>query len=550
MNREKVSVTSSPRKRVSIFGAGIGGLTCAHELSKLGNYDINIYEFKNEIGGLARSSRNNEYGCATEYCWRVFFGFYGNMFRVMKEIPLNNNEPYERGIENTETSYSTLTVYKHINLMDPQPLSVQIKAYTGILKGLMSCDERLDELDAEGVTWNDMISNRIGTGDPSLFKTVGPWLGADRNKCSYRSVIKVGIEQQILPSYYPFTSYKDYVTSRPTSDAIFNPWRKLLESRGVKFHMNSGLDHIIIDDDKIKGCVVTDSINDIQTMVQSDIYILSVPIEVLSRVMKNSKGIDPDKFGLSNINTLAETCLHTQLSFQLYFNRSVSLGNKNAFLLVESPWDLIILSYDQASYEGICEREAEVKGAWSVAVTTAYVKGLNGKTFSECNYEEIIDELERQLFTNSKLQELIRENNGFDLDKNIITGWSKMWPTFKNGPDGKLFTTEPKFTNNAGSYKVRPSFKTYIPNLFISTAYVKETIDIFSMEAACLAGTLTSKAIDNRTPEPYIFHRPLLFAPFRAIDKICWTMGIDGVSLIAIMLALIIIYRQINLTKK
>lgn len=40
--------------KVIIIGAGIGGLTVAHELSKYG-YDITIYERNDIVGGLARS---------------------------------------------------------------------------------------------------------------------------------------------------------------------------------------------------------------------------------------------------------------------------------------------------------------------------------------------------------------------------------------------------------------------------------------------------------------------------------------------------------------
>ena len=41
-----------------------------------------------------------------------------------------------------------------------------------------------------------------------------------------------------------------------------------------------------------------------------------------------------------------------------------------------------------------------------------------------------------------------------------------------------MVTTDPKFSNNAGTKTLRPSF--FIsPNLYVSTAYVKETLDVF-----------------------------------------------------------------------
>ena len=78
---------SNGKKRVAIFGAGVDGLTVAHELAKFPNaYEITVYEKHAVAGGLARSGRDAQ-GCATEYCWRVFFGFYKHLFEVLREIP-------------------------------------------------------------------------------------------------------------------------------------------------------------------------------------------------------------------------------------------------------------------------------------------------------------------------------------------------------------------------------------------------------------------------------------------------------------------------------
>jgi phytoene dehydrogenase-like protein len=43
-------------KTVSIFGAGISGLTTAHELNRRG-YDVTVYEKLDSPGGVARSKR-------------------------------------------------------------------------------------------------------------------------------------------------------------------------------------------------------------------------------------------------------------------------------------------------------------------------------------------------------------------------------------------------------------------------------------------------------------------------------------------------------------
>ncbi len=553
--------------RIAIFGAGIGGLTVAHHLAKLG-YDIDIYDIKPHIGGLARSGVDPSpnpgsgtspgSGCPTEYCWRVYFGFYANYFRILREIPTS-----------TGSAINNLTVYKHINVGGSSDPPNTLLTTAAIIRGVLSCDERLDADDAKGLTWQDALHEYSFSSNttPNLFKTVGPWLGADRIKCSYRSVIKVGIEQQIIPSYIATipgsTPYRDYVTTAPSSDAIFDPWYTYLVSLGVNFHLGSGsaLSGILVS-----GTTVTSVLASGKRVV-ADYVILALPVEILEKIIKVSPTINPDKFGLPAITTLTETCLHTQLSFQLYLNTPISFGGSNAFLLVDSAWDLIVLSYDQTyDSKNICDNDPDIKGVWSVAATTAYLPGSTGKTLSESTYPEIIAELWSQLYNNKKLQDLIRQHNDFRLTKDLVVKWAGMWPTFTTTTTSTgrsiLTTTEPKFTNNAGSYSLRPSWKTYLPNLFISTAYVKETIDIFSMEAAALAGTMVAHSIDTqvlaggqnrrdesryatsdpRTPTPIHNPRPNWLAPFRGLDRVCWSLDLpNSMNTIVISMSIFII---------
>lgn len=528
---------STKGKRVAIFGGGIGGLSTAHYLSKLG-YVVDVYETKDALGGLARSERDSD-GCATEYCWRVYFSFYDNFLQVLSEIPTHIED--KDGDKNKQgCAKDQLVVYEHANLMTPLSLKDKILGYYNILSGVTACDERLDSMD--DLSWWNALGS---TSSSNLFRTIGPWLGMDRRMGSYRSVIKVGIEQQIIPSYLSAynlgTNYQDYVTSKPTSEAIFIPWRRHLESSKVRFHFGEAgtLSSLRSIDGEIRYATLANG-----AKIEADYFVLSIPVEVLERVIINSPSIDGDRIRLGAISKLKDTCLHTQLSLQLYFNRPISLGGKNAFLLVESQWDLIILSYDQAYIDTeLCTSLPEAKGGWSVAATTAYIPGLNGKTLLECNEEEIKSEIWSQLVSNKYLQTLIEENNGFNLNSSLVVKWSPLWPTFFSD-EGKLTTTEPKFTNNAGSYKLRPSLKTYIPNLFIATAYIKETIDIFSMEAACIAGKRVAHAIDPSSPDATIRPRPLIFVPFRTIDTVFWKAGLPNPILLVVIVLIYILYRS------
>lgn len=504
-------------KKIAIFGGGVGGLTVAHELSKNPWYQINVYEKKNEIGGLARSFRDPNDKCTTEYCWRVFFGFYHNILKIFEEIPLMENE--------TKTVLNNLTEYRHLNVMDSKFLFKDklIGAYN-ILYGLMSCDARLDEMDH--ISWWEALKTASSS---NLFREIGGWLGMDRYKGSYRSVIKVGIEMQIVRSLLSFGKYKDWITTQPTSEAWFDHWKKYLEKNQVHFHMNTELIDIEKNQNKIVSANVINYNNDNNQIkkIIADYYVFAIPIETLNEIIEKTHIFDYQMY--KNIQILKNTCLHIQLSFQVYFNRSISFGNnkRNAFLLIDSPWDLIVLSYDQAYNNNskiICQNNSNIKGAWSIAVCTAYIPGIVfDKPFIKCSYEEIITEIWAQLLNSPKLKKIVKENNSFILNDTLIVKWSRLWSSFYyDKTTNTLKTMEPKFTNNIGSYNLRPSFRTEYKNLYIATAYIKETIDIFSMEGACIAGKLVAHDISKECNYPIFQKRPILFSFFRFIDKFCY----------------------------
>lgn len=529
--------------RVAIFGAGVGGLSAAHELSKLPNYQIDIYEKKDAIGGLARSDRDQD-GCATEYCWRVYFDFYNNLFRTMSEIPLQCSPDHKSVLNN-------LTIYRHTNIRDtPFAFADSAKGVYNILKGFASCDQRLDAMDS--FSWHGVLdSESKSVGNPLLH--IGGWLGMDRLKGSYKSVVKVGMEMQIMPSYI-CPGYKDWITTMPTSEAWFDHWMSLLRSRGVRFHFNSALTQLNGTNTMIQSAIVNGN-----TIVTADQYVLAVPIESLTDIVNPDQGFggpgqtpqitlqDPRE-----ITLLRDTCLHTQLSYQIYFNRPVSLGPFNAFLIVDSPWDLIVLSYDATFKQAaLCTKIPKAKGGWSVAACTAYTPGiLFGKPMNQCSEKEIYAELWAQMARSKTLQKLVLKNNGFALTPDIVLKWSPVWPTFQ-ASNGSMSTSEPKFTNNAGSAKLRPSFKTRMTNLYIATGYVRETIDIFSMEAANIAGRRVAHEIDNRCPKPFNLPRPLLTAPLRALDTPLYYLGLpDAFTVLLIIFIAATLFAIIYLASK
>lgn len=80
---------------VNVYGAGLAGLTIAHELVEKG-FDVRVFEKDTSAGGMAKSKRN-EKDIPTEHSWRGYGPFYHNTFDILKRIPNaleNGNEKF------------------------------------------------------------------------------------------------------------------------------------------------------------------------------------------------------------------------------------------------------------------------------------------------------------------------------------------------------------------------------------------------------------------------------------------------------------------------
>src|SRR3954453_23751217 len=87
------------RKTVAVFGAGIAGLSAAHEFARLG-YKVSVYEADCEAGGFFRSDRlAKPSNLPTEYSWHGMGPWYHNVFDLMKQIPFDETgSVYEKAL--------------------------------------------------------------------------------------------------------------------------------------------------------------------------------------------------------------------------------------------------------------------------------------------------------------------------------------------------------------------------------------------------------------------------------------------------------------------
>src|ERR1700734_2817737 len=83
-----------PKKKVTILGGGVAGMSAAHELIERG-FEVQVFEKKVQLpGSKARSVNVPDYDAGTDYNplpgehgFRFFPGFYKHVIDTMKRIP-------------------------------------------------------------------------------------------------------------------------------------------------------------------------------------------------------------------------------------------------------------------------------------------------------------------------------------------------------------------------------------------------------------------------------------------------------------------------------
>lgn len=526
-------------RSVAVFGAGVAGLSAAHEFTRLG-YKVSVYEANREAGGFFRSARvPKDEGMPSEYSWHGFGPWYHNSFDVMKQIPFDEtgsvydkglSRPIDFGIAHDRGGVEfndswLLPVSKMLGISGTNYLRwgwLMLKTWTANRRSV----EHYSRLNA-AQQWKPIL----GESDWKTWRaTFGPWIGSDWTNVSLHTAGKFFRKLFITKPSHSHDADKEgskwkhgqgdgwLVLRGPSSECWFDKWVEHLKKNGVDFFWKQPLHKFDFD-----GRRITAARLDSGAKIKADIYVLATNPFSAVDVLERTPALAEEE-QLSKFRPLTRDGAHTQVSFRIAFSEKISWPRKRAAIIVaDSEFNLTIFAQDQV-WPPEVSLGAGVKSLWTGTSCVGKVPGrIYGLPVVECSKNQFIEEVVAQLFSCNGLDSLIKEaNDGRGLEAFPIVR-VEVWHEWIFSPTG-IKPRQPKWVTTTNTQPCLPKQATSVPNLVLAGAHTETAADVWSIEGAVESGRLAAKAIE---PSVKVFpeYKPLWLRFLAAVDDAAFKVG-------------------------
>lgn len=523
-------------KSIVIFGAGIAGLSAAHELIQLG-YNVSVYETLDQPGGFFRSARLDEDNMPSEYSWHGMGPWYHNAFDLMKKIPFNEkgsiydlalSRPVDFGIfPDTDKAQFYDEGAKSIPKMFRMNKFEFIKWSYLMLKTWTSNNR--SKIKYAGLNaaqaWKPLLRDKAYKTWRSCF---GPWIGSDWSNVSlhttgdfFRKQLTTKAthqhkDDQDGPAWTQGTGAGWLLFTGPSSEYWFNPWVKYLKEKGVNFYWEKALTKFEFDGSTIISAFCGEE------KIRGDIYILAInpfiTADILSRTPELEKQAELNLF-----KPLIQDGPHIQVSFRFAFSEEIKFPrNRTAVVVSDSEFNLTLFAEEQVWDNGV-DLGQNIKSLWT---GTSCISGVPGRIYHKpvknCMKEEFIEEIKAQILSCGALDRLIKEANHGKGLKDFSLVKIEVWHEWEFSPEG-IKSLQPKWVNSTNTQTYLPDQKTPVPNLFLAGAHTRTQAQVWSIEGAVESGRRAAKGIDDRVVVLDQI-RPLWISTLSKIDDILYTV--------------------------
>ncbi|GAA4908643.1 FAD-dependent oxidoreductase [Nonomuraea thailandensis] len=505
-------VSGAAGRSVAVFGAGMGGLSAAQELAERG-FQVTVYERK-ALGGKSRSipvpgtGTGGRQDLPGEHGFRFFPGFYQNLPDTMSRIPYGSGTVRD----NLVPASLEVIAYKGKELRIPIP---------GDLGGALTPEAIRDYLNSALVAVSTVPLSQIQFFVSKLvtFITSGPrrrlgqwenmgfadFVKADLMSPEYRELLvhmftaslvaaqpdkansrTMGLMfEALIYSGIGLGPYgpPDQVLNGPSSDVWITPWIDHLTGLGVQFRLGwtaTGFDY---SGGRITGVRVSDP-NGAAGTVTADHYVAALPVERLQPLLTTAmKAADPTLARLDRLET------DWMNGVMIYLKEPRPIANGH-LIYAATPWALTSISQAQFWQGSFAAKygDGTVTDCLSLDLSDWNTPGiLFGRTAKQCTRPQIVQEVLAQV--RSALP-----GGAALLPDSIVRSWF-VDPAITGEGTAAVANDEPLLINTPGSWSDRPAATTRIPNLFLAADYVRNSINLATMEGGNEAGRMAANAI-------------------------------------------------------
>jgi uncharacterized protein with NAD-binding domain and iron-sulfur cluster len=534
--------------RVAVLGAGVAGLTAAHELAQRG-FEVVVYERRSVAGGKARSFDGTVLPdggrLPAEHGFRFFPGFYRHLFDTMARIPyhdprhstIKRNLQFARKIQILQQGADPIIYLTYLWRLS-RTITLQFLRRLGrphYLKAVLGLP--LEDLRVLfGRLWSLVRACKERRFAQYELQDWWRFSRADGGSQQYKRIVRaltlslVAAQAQelsvrtggyiLLQLQFAMVSWlgrPPRVLNGPTSKVWIEPWCTHLERTfGVLFEFDTAVTEISVSGTRITKVVVAKK-DGSSRAATADWYVAALPVEVMRELVTPAMvQAEPRLAGLSELR------VRWMNGVMFYLRRDEKMVRGHT-IYVDSPWALTSISQAQFWQPGIVQslQAHGVGGILSVDVSDWYSPGvLYGKRAMDCTEQEIKTEVRAQVRAHLKGTGM---EHALD-DGNVVACFldpSITWPN----PDEAAVNLEPLLINTNGSWDHRPDATTNIGNLFLASDYVRTYTDLATMEAAneaarrAVNGLLRASSSSAHPCRLWPRNEPELFAWARSRDR-------------------------------
>ena len=594
---------------ISIFGAGIAGLTCALELVEKG-FNVTIYEKDNLAGGMAKSRRVN--GIPTEHSWRGYANFYFNIFNLLRRIPIKSeNFSTDEISKHNKKSDAWVTfrnnVYDITEFINEHPGgSIIMKALGKNLEDVWSDHNVLWHINNPYVI-KTLNKYKIGTVKehfkqnsaydnlyPSLKMKLFNDIKSDKNIVYYDLInlfyhfIIFSTSNERSKKYYNIKLldfFNKNKMSKYTYDYIINfalgPGLGLDKnncSLGTFFHYF----HLVLGSnttfDKpwmvMKKPTSEAFINPLVNILESKGVKFVYNTELTSINHNNNKIISCNIKTNDKIETISSDdyviAINPNYCFDIFKNSQMfELADLHSNLQINNKQVSFRLGFAKKinfSIDNIGIVLADSKynitfypqeNFFTVPIDLNYkLKSLWSGTcvqmYDNPTKDELITNIITQILNCNELQDDIFKNSGFNLKKEDFI-YSEIYDDWY-WENNLLQTKNKKWVNTYFNEQFKPSQKTSFTNLYLSGGHTNTTLKIWSMESACESGKITAnhilKKYNKKKSFIYKHKKPYYFSAFENIDDFLFINKFPNILIIFFILLILGLIRMLSVFNK